>query len=109
MSVDNNDLAPWITRLPATIDLIGVDQRTTNQDQAALNKITPRDIVQAQQDDPVIAPALRSKLQGAKPSMTEIANASPDCVISNLMRDWEKLYISQRNNINYYIRNYIVK
>ena len=93
LSVDNNDLAPWIMCLPTTTDPTGVDQQITNQDQSALNSITPRDIVQAQQNDPVIAPALRSKLQGAKPSKAEIANASPGFRI--LMRDWEKLYISQ--------------
>jgi len=58
LSVDNNDLAPWIMCLPATTDLTDVDQQITNQDQSALNSITPRDIVQAQQNDPVIAPAL---------------------------------------------------
>ena len=93
LSVDNNDLAPWIMCLPATTDPTSVDQQRTIQDQSALNSITSRDIVQAQQNDPVIAPALRSKLQGAKPSKAEIANASPGFRI--LMRDWEKLYISQ--------------
>ena len=97
LSVDNNDLAPWIMCLPATTDLTDVDQQITNQDQSALNSITPRDIVQAQQNDPVIAPALRSKLQGAKPSKAAIANANPGFRI--LMRDWEKPYISQEGII----------
>jgi len=41
--------------LPATINLIDVDQQITNQDQSALNTITPRDILQSQQNNPVIA------------------------------------------------------
>ena len=93
MSVDNNDLAPWIMCLPATVDLIDIDQQITKQDHSVLNTITPRDILQAQQHDPVIAPALRFKLNGTKPSKAEILNASPDFRI--LMRDWDKLYISQ--------------
>ena len=67
MSVANNDLASWIMCLPATVDLIDIDQQITKQDHSALNTITPRDILQAQQHDLVIAPALRFKPNGTKP------------------------------------------
>ena len=93
MSIDNNDPLSWAMCLPTTVDTIDIDQHTANQYHSNLSTITPRDILQAQQCDPVLAPVLRFKVQGAKPSKTEIASAPPGFRI--LIRDWDKLYFSK--------------
>ena len=65
MSIDNNDPLSWAMCLPTAVDTIDIDQHTANQYNSNLSTITPRDIIQAQQCDPVIAPVLRFKVQGA--------------------------------------------
>ena len=93
MSAQHNEMVPWIMCLPTSAEAIDMDEQPADSNGPTLKTITSKDVLQAQQSDPVIAPALRFKAKGEKPSKDIITHAAPGVRI--LMRDWEKLYISE--------------
>ena len=64
MSAQHNDTVPWIMCLPTSAEAVDMDQQPADSNGPTLKTITSKDVLQAQQSDPVIAPALRFKAKG---------------------------------------------
>eukprot|EP00794_Sanderia_malayensis_P005110 gene5110-5758_t len=77
MSARHNGMVPWVMCLPTNAEAFDMDQQPADSNGPALKAINSNDVLQAQQSDPAIGPALRFKAKGDKPSKDLIKHAAP--------------------------------
>eukprot|EP00794_Sanderia_malayensis_P019344 gene19344-21263_t len=68
MSARHNDMVPWVMCLPTNAEAFDMDQQPADSNGPPLKAINSNDVLQAQQSDPAIGPALRFRAKGDKPS-----------------------------------------